>query len=98
VQVAMETSNTSNGGTYSATACTLAGLRAIEPSIPATGVEVKPNEPARGYTVTITAPTSNKFSIKREATGLFVFKCTVASSTNRGGCPGSGSAEGTWTN
>jgi type IV pilus assembly protein PilA len=97
-QVAMETCNTGNGGTYSTTVCTLAGLRAIEPSIPTTGVEVKPNEPSGGYTVTITAPTSNKFSVKRESSGLFVFKCTVASASARGGCPGTGTAEGTWAN
>jgi type IV pilus assembly protein PilA len=96
VQVAMETCNTSNGGAYSATACTLAGLRAIEPTIPATGVEVKPNEPASGYTLTIIAPTNNKYSIKRESSGAFAFKCTVASSANRGGCPGAGASEGTW--
>ena len=95
VQVAMETCNTSNNGTYSATACALVGLRAIEPTIPATGVEVKPNEPTNGYTITITAPTNNKYSIKRETTGLMAFKCTVASTSARGGCPGAGT-ESSW--
>jgi prepilin-type N-terminal cleavage/methylation domain-containing protein len=96
-KLAMETCNTSNGGAYSATNCTLAGLRAIDPSIPAAGVEVQPNVPAGGYTIKVTAaPTNNTFSVKREGSGAFVFKCTVASASNRGGCPGTGATEGSW--
>jgi type IV pilus assembly protein PilA len=94
-QVAMETCNVGNGGIYSTTACNLAGLQAIEPTIPGTGVTVEPNVPASGYTVKVTASGGNTYSIKRETTGLLAFKCTVASS-NRGGCPGTGTAEGSW--
>jgi type II secretion system protein G len=96
VQVAMETCNLSNGGTYSASGCALTGLQAIEPTIPASGVVVEPNVPSSGYTIKVTAAASgNVFIVTRETSGAVVFKCTVAS-TNRGGCPGSGVAEGTW--
>jgi type IV pilus assembly protein PilA len=96
VQVAMETCNVSNGGTYSTSGCTLSSLQAIEPTIPATGVVVEPNVPASGYTIKVTATaSSNVYIVKRETTGAVVFKCTVASS-NRGGCPGTGTAEGSW--
>jgi hypothetical protein len=48
VQVAMETCNVSNGGTYSASGCALSSLQAIEPTIPASGVVVEPNVPTSG--------------------------------------------------
>ncbi|HEY4779942.1 MAG TPA: type II secretion system protein [Solirubrobacterales bacterium] len=94
-QVAMETCNTDNKGVYSTTNCNLAGLRAIEPTIPTTGVEVKPENPTGGYTIEVTASSNNVFSISRSATGVITYPCTVSSS-NRGGCPGSGTAAGTW--
>jgi type IV pilus assembly protein PilA len=95
-QVAMETCNVNSAGTYSTTACNLAGLRAIEPTIPASGVVVEPNVPSGGYTIKVTATSGNVYIVKREGTGAVVFKCTVASAGNRGGCPGSDTAEGTW--
>jgi type IV pilus assembly protein PilA len=94
-QVAMETCAVNSGGVYSATGCNLAGLRAIDASIPSSGVAVEPNAPSSGYTITVTSSSSNTFSVKRETTGLIVFPCTV-SGGNRGGCPGSGTAAGTW--
>jgi type IV pilus assembly protein PilA len=96
-QVAMETCNTDNKGTYSATACNLAGLRAIEPTLPSleTELEVKPNVPASGFTIKVIAASKNTFSISRSATGELTYACTVNSS-NRGGCPGSGTANGVW--
>jgi type IV pilus assembly protein PilA len=96
-QVAMETCNTNNKGVYSTTACNLAGLRAIEPTIPATGLEAKPNTPASGYTVTATAKpgSENTFSIIRSATGTVTYTCAVKT-TYRGGCPGAAKANGVW--
>jgi len=94
-QIAMETCNTSNGGTYSTTGCNLAGLRVIEPSIPATGVVVEPGTPTGGYTVKVTSTTGNTYIARRESSGTLAFKCTVTAS-GRGGCPGTGTAEGTW--
>ena len=89
-QVAMETCAVSNLGLYAG--CTLASLRAIEPTIPATGVTVTA---AAGYTVTATASNNNSYSITRSATGAMTYTCKV-SSTQRGGCPGTGIADGTW--
>jgi type IV pilus assembly protein PilA len=96
-QVAMETCNTDNKGTYSATACNLAGLRAIEPTLPAAEAELKvePNVPPSGFTLTVTATSKNTFIISRSGTGVLTYTCAVNSS-NRGGCPGSGTANGTW--
>lgn len=96
-QVAMETCNTDNKGVYSTTACNLAGLRAIEPTLPslATEITVEPNVPASGFTIKVTAASKNTFSISRSGTGELTYTCTVNSS-NRGGCPGSGTAAGTW--
>jgi type IV pilus assembly protein PilA len=96
-QVAMEACNTTNKGVYSTTACNLTGLRAIEPTIPATGLESKPNVPEGGYTVTASAKpgSENTFSIIRSATGTVTYTCKVKT-TYRGGCPGSAKANGVW--
>jgi type IV pilus assembly protein PilA len=90
-QVAMETCATANLGLY--TSCDLAALRVIEPTIPATGVTV--TTPSAGYTVTATASNNNSYSITRSSTGAMTYTCKV-SSTQRGGCPGVGVADGTW--
>jgi type IV pilus assembly protein PilA len=90
-QVAMETCATANLGLY--TGCNLAALRVIEPTIPASGVAV--TVPAAGYTVTATASNGNTYSVTRSSTGAMTYPCTVSSS-QRGGCPGSGTAAGTW--
>src|SRR4029077_12172053 len=56
-QVAMETCSTDNKGGYSTTNCNLAGLRAIEPTLPSSGteIEVQPETPTGGYTIKVTA-------------------------------------------
>lgn len=90
-QVAMETCATSNGGIY--TACDLTAIRAIEPTIPATGVGVV--NTGGGYTITSAALSGNTYSVIRSPTGAITFPCAVAS-TKRGGCPGSGEAPGLW--
>ena len=87
-QTAMETFATDNNGSY-ATA-TLAGLRAIEPTIPATGTTVPAlsNLGAKTYTIEVTADnTGNKFSIARADTGALAYTCTTA---GKGGCPTGG--------
>jgi type IV pilus assembly protein PilA len=83
-QVAMETCNTDNSGTYSTTNCNLAGLRAIENTIPATGVTPQPDVPVGGYTITVAATGGNTFTIRRLANGTVEYPCTVA---GNGGCP-----------
>ncbi len=90
-QVAIEACATGNSGSYSS--CTLAALRAIEPSIPASGVTI--TKAATTYTVKATATGNNSYSIVRNAAGIVTYTCTVSSS-NRGGCPGTGTKAGTW--
>ncbi len=91
-QVTIEACASDAGGLYKS--CKLAALRAIEPTIPATGVKVK--TPAKGgYTVKVTAAGGNTFSVVRSATGAMSFTCTVAGA-NRGGCPGTAKKAGTW--
>jgi type IV pilus assembly protein PilA len=91
-QVAMETCATENEGKYGS--CGVGALEAIEPTlenadgIAATGLT------DTGYTVTITSSTGNTFSVVNAA-GSLEFPCTVSSS-NRGGCPGTGEAAGSW--
>jgi type IV pilus assembly protein PilA len=94
-QVAMETCSVNNGGVYSAANCGTAALRLIEPSIPATNLTAEPNVPTGGYTIAATAPTGNTYTIRRETSGSFAYPCTVAT-TNRGACPGAGTAAGIW--
>jgi type IV pilus assembly protein PilA len=93
-QVAMETCASDNKGTY-ATTCNLARLRAIEPTIPASGVTPSPNSPASGYTITANGASGTIFKLVRSAAGALTYSCTVTS-TNRGGCPGSAKAAGIW--
>jgi type IV pilus assembly protein PilA len=93
MQTAMETCATDNNGSY--LNCDINAIRAIESQIPATGATV-PVHTATTYTVTATAPTTNNtFSVARSATGAITHPCTVTS-TNRGGCPGTGTAAGNW--
>jgi type IV pilus assembly protein PilA len=100
-QVAMETCATENQtGSYAS--CTAADLKVIEPTLPtvtaAEGTEsmAVTGGSATGYTLTITSTTGNTFSVVK-AGGTTTFPCTVASASNRGGCPGSGAAAGTWS-
>jgi type IV pilus assembly protein PilA len=79
------------------TACPLATIRKIEPSIPAS-----PNAKAivsekGGYTVEAKAASGSYFQITRSPTGGLTFTCTVpATATTRGGCPGVEKKAGTW--
>jgi type IV pilus assembly protein PilA len=93
MQTAMETCSTDEGGVY--TNCTEADLIAIESTIgPAADVSV-PATGTNSYTVTANAPaTGNTFSVVRTG-GTFSRTCTV-NDTDRGGCPGTGTANGTW--
>jgi type IV pilus assembly protein PilA len=102
-QVAMETCGTESlSGSWAS--CAYAQLKAIEPTLPvetAAGGAVAGTESltvsgtASGYTVTVWSTGKNSFSITRSSTGGLSYGCTVATS-NRGGCPGSGTTAGTW--
>ncbi len=96
-QVAMETFATDNNGLY--TGVDPAALNAIDSSIRlAAGTPAKPfvsaaaaaGTPADGWSVTVTSPTGNTFSIAKAAGGgALTYTCTV-SGTDRGGCPTGG--------
>ena len=96
MQTAMETCATDNGGAY--TNCTLTALNAIESTIPNNATKAAVTGlGATTYKVTAkdtTAGSGNTFSIERNG-GTFTRECTVDDS-DRGGCPGSGTANGTW--
>ncbi len=91
-QVAMETCATENGGSYSEANCKIANLQTIEPTLTSSPVPtVTPS--GTGYTIKVTATSSNDvFEIVRSSTGGLTYPCSIPTgSTNRGGCPASGS-------
>jgi type IV pilus assembly protein PilA len=101
-QVAMETYSTSNGGSGYLNA-SVAKLKEIEPTLNSAGTFTVTGSTGAGstptataYMVTMTSSTGNTFAIKN-ISGVTTFPCTVPSTaTDRGGCPGSGTAAGTW--
>jgi len=103
-QTALETYSTDNNGAY--TGATVAILDGIEGAVPpaCTGGPPPTNAPcvstltvgSNTYTLTVTAKTTGTtFSIARASNGDITYACTVATS-DRGGCPGTGTAAGTW--
>jgi type IV pilus assembly protein PilA len=95
-QVAMETYATDNNGSY--LNATTTKLHEIEPTIDnsVTSPVAISGASATAYTITVTAPSENTFSIVN-AEGALTYPCTVKSASNRGGCPGTGSANGDWS-
>ena len=89
-QVAIETCATENSGEY--TTCTASKLEAIEPTL--TGAPFALSALAAStYKITVTSvPTTQTFSIEREASGQLKYPCTVKA---KGGCPEVASA-GNW--
>ena len=83
-QVAMETCATDNNGVY--TSCGVTALRAIEPTIPATGVTADGATPAGGYTMSRPPPGGNAFTLAQQCRPLS-FTCTTG---GNGGCPTGG--------
>jgi prepilin-type N-terminal cleavage/methylation domain-containing protein len=95
-EVAMETCATDHNG-YDETACDLAGLVAIEPTIPGgaeSPVTVKPE--GNGYTIEVeSSSTENVFSVIRAPNGDITYPCKVAGG-NLGGCRLTGEKTGVW--
>jgi type IV pilus assembly protein PilA len=95
-QVAMETLATDNNGSYST--ASPANLNAIDSSIlVAAGTPPHPYVSAAaaagtsGWTLTVTSPTGNTFTIaKATGTGTLSYTCTVPAGADRGGCPTGG--------
>ena len=95
--VAMETCAIDNDGRYDESACDLAGMHAIEPSLPeAEGGPLKVFPEGNGYKIDVTSKaTENIFSIERDPSGQVTYTCTVVSG-NRGGCVLTEGVVGTW--
>lgn len=99
-QVSIETYATSGSGRYEG--ATETKLKEVEPSlnnagtIAVTGPTGSGSPTTSGYQITVTSTTGNTFSVKNSS-GAVTFPCTVpTTATNRGGCPGTGTAAGTW--
>ena len=92
-QIAAETIATDNNGSY--TTVSPATLAAIDASVrTAPGTPPKPyvsaaSGTADSWTLTITAPTGDTFTVAKSSSGALSFTCTV-SGTDRGGCPTGG--------
>jgi type IV pilus assembly protein PilA len=97
-ETAAETLSTDNNGSYAT--ISVANLKTIEPTLnetsQATLSAAASVAAGKGYKVTSTATTGATFSIERTESGTVVRSCTPDSATNRGGCPGTGAAAGTW--
>lgn len=91
MQATEETCANDHGGSYAS--CDEAALRAIEPTIPNSGVQVS-DLGQNSYTVTASSGSGNTFSVEKNG-GTIGRPCSVDDS-DRGGCPGSGTADGSW--
>ncbi len=84
VQVAVETCSTENGGSYKS--CSKAAVQKLEPTLNS-GPTFALTVAEKTYTIAVTAKvSSDKFEIKRLATGLMEYPCTPKAT---GGCPSS---------
>jgi type IV pilus assembly protein PilA len=98
-QIAAETIGTDNQGSYASVSP--ANLNVVDKSISTAagnGAYVSAaTGSATGWSLTVTAQTTgNTFTITKDpTTGVLSYPCTVAG-TDRGGCPGTGTAAGTW--
>jgi type IV pilus assembly protein PilA len=94
-RVAMEALASDNDGSYST--ASPASLNATEKSLPiAAGSPPRPyvsaaSGTADSWTLTITAPTGNAFTVGKTSGGALSFTCTVPAGNDRGGCPTGGS-------
>jgi type IV pilus assembly protein PilA len=89
-QQAIETLATDNNGSYASANGNPGALKTIEPTLnsaPAFTVAAG----ADNYNITVTADTTgNTYSVVRDNAGNVTHPCTVASASNRGGCPTGG--------
>jgi type IV pilus assembly protein PilA len=81
-QVAMETCATDNSGVY--TSCGITALRAIEPTLPTSGVTIT-TPGTGGYTIAVSSTGGGgTFSVIRTTAGAIEYTCANA---GKGGCP-----------
>ena len=91
---AMETCATDNNGSYAS--CTLASIRAIEPTLNDAGARLSVSSGASNYTVTVTSNRDSNaaiFSLVRAANGTTTRGCQTGSA-DKGGC--SAQSGGSW--
>ena len=93
-QTAMETCATDNNGSYAL--CDLTKLRAIEPTIRATGVAVTTT--SNSYTITVPSQTTNTFGVSRTSAGALTYPCSVPATGGNpnAGCPAGAGSTGFW--
>jgi type IV pilus assembly protein PilA len=99
-QVAMETYATDNNGTYAGVNPGALNLidNSLQTAAAPAGTPAKPwlSAAAVGaggdntWTLTITSPTGNTFSIARDVGGALSYTCIVPGTQNRAGCPTGG--------
>jgi type IV pilus assembly protein PilA len=91
---AVETCATDNNGSYAA--CSLASIRAIEPTLNDAGARLAVSSTATSYNVVVTSNRDSNaatFTLSRAATGVSTRSCATGSA-NKGGC--SATSGGTW--
>ena len=103
-QTALETYATDNSGSYASANNNVAALTGIEGAVPPACNSSSSNAPcisaltagSNTYTITVKAKTTgNTYTISRASGGAISYPCTVTTS-DRGGCPGTNTAAGTW--
>jgi type IV pilus assembly protein PilA len=89
-QTAIETYATDNGGEYTTPTAPdtwLTVLRAIEPTLPTSGLAITVPAGEDEYLIRATSSSGNTFDIDRETTGAVTYPCATA---GEGGCPSGG--------
>ena len=93
-QVSAETIATDNNGSYSTVSP--ATLNTVDSSIltaagsPPESFASAASGTANSWTVTITSPTGNTFTIAKSSAGVLSYTCTAPAGNDRGGCPSTG--------
>jgi type IV pilus assembly protein PilA len=93
---AMETCATDNNGSYSATNCTLAALRSIEPTLNDAGTRLSVTAGGNNYSIVVTSNRDSNaatFTLSRSANGTTSRSCATGTA-DKGGC--SATSGGTW--
>jgi type IV pilus assembly protein PilA len=97
LMTAMRICGIDQGGSFTQPqACNLKRLRAIEPSIAATGVSANPSTPSGGFTVRATSKSGTSFTIVRHADASQALNCKVKDTKSPGGCVLAKGKNGTW--
>lgn len=97
LMTAMRICGIDQGGSFTQPqACNLKRLRAIEPSIAASGVTANPGTPSSGFTVRATSKSGTTFTIVRNADASQALSCKVKDTKSPGGCDLTKGKNGIW--